>query len=99
MNKQKSQIFYRVLKVVSKIPKGSVSTYKEVARAVGISPRAVGAILRKNHTKVPCHRVVMSNGNLGGYNKGIEEKVKKLKEEGVIVKKCNYGYKINFNKL
>lgn len=76
----------RVLEVVSRIFKGSVMTYKEVAARAG-SPkaaRAVGNILNKNYDKnIPCHRVVCANGALGGYNKGAEQKRKLLKSEGV----------------
>ena len=55
-----------VYKIVSKIPKGKVKTYGEIAKLVGTSPRAVGQILHKNKNpkKVPCHRVVFVNGSL-----------------------------------
>lgn len=74
----------KVLKVVSKIPKGKTLTYKQVAqKAWGPRAwRAVGNILNKNYDpKVPCHRVIKSDGTLGGYNKGTKEKLKKLKKE------------------
>lgn len=74
--------------VVAKIPKGKVLTYKEVAILVG-SPksfRAVGNVLHKNHNpNIPCHRVVRSDGKVGGYNKGSLEKIKRLRREGVII--------------
>ena len=76
----------KVLKIVSKIPKGQVMTYGEVAGKAGNSKasRAVGAIMKQNYNpKVPCHRVVASHGKLGGYNRGVENKVKILREEGV----------------
>lgn len=79
----------RVYKVVSKIPKGKTMTYKEVADKAG-SPnayRAVGSILSKNTDpkKVPCHRVVRSDGGMGGYAfGGVEKKRKILKKEGVV---------------
>lgn len=60
-----------VLDVVRDIPKGKTLTYKEVARRAG-SPgaaRAVGMIMSKNTDKsVKCHRVVRSDGKIGGYN-------------------------------
>ena len=78
----------RVLSIVKEIPKGKVMSYKEVAAKAG-SPnasRAVGNIMKGNHDKsVPCHRVICSNGDIGGYNGGVEKKVKLLKEEGYIV--------------
>lgn len=48
--------------------------------------RAVGNILNKNRNpKIPCHRVIKSDGKVGGYNQGSAKKVKLLKKEGVIV--------------
>jgi len=47
--------------------------------------RAVGNILNKNYDKsIPCHRVVRSDGKIGGYNRGRENKIRLLKKEGVI---------------
>ena len=80
----------KVLKVVKKVPRGKVLTYKEVARRAGSSGayRAVGNILNENHdSKIPCHRVVRSDGEAGGYNKGRAKKVVLLKREGVIIYK------------
>jgi methylated-DNA-[protein]-cysteine S-methyltransferase len=78
----------KVLEIVSKIPKGKVLTYKEVAKKAG-SPkasRAVGNILSKNYDpKIYCHRVIKSNGMSGGYNRGIKNKVAILKKEGALV--------------
>ena len=75
----------KVYIVVAKIPNGETLTYKEVARLVG-SPRAyraVGNILAKNYDpKIPCHRVVRSDGDAGGYNRGRGEKKALLKKEG-----------------
>lgn len=75
-----------VLKIVSKIPKGKVLTYKGVAEKAG-SPRgwrAVARTLSQNYDpKIPCHRVVRSDGGLGGYNRGAKNKAKLLKEERV----------------
>lgn len=77
-----------VLKVVSAIPRGSTLTYKEVATRAG-SPRAcraVGNIISKNYNpRIPCHRVIYSNGNLGGYNRGSAMKLLLLKQEGVML--------------
>ena len=74
----------KVFDVVKSIPKGFVLTYKEVAKKAG-SPkafRAVGNILNTNYDpKIPCHRVIRSDGKTGGYNRGAKLKVKKLKEE------------------
>lgn len=78
----------KVLKIVSKIPKGSVLTYGQVAEKAG-SPgaaRAVGSIMKANfNTKIPCHRVIRSDGKAGEYNRGgSKEKTRKLRQEGAI---------------
>ena len=77
----------KVYEVVKKIPKGKVLTYKEVAKMAGNikASRAVGNILHKNHSpKIPCHRVIRSDGKFGGYNKGLNMKIKILKQEGYL---------------
>lgn len=76
-----------VLKVVKRIPKGSVLTYGEVARRAGKpkAARAVGAILRANaDLSVPCHRVVRADG-IGGYNGLRGDKGRLLEKEGVVL--------------
>jgi len=79
----------RVYKIVKKIPKGKVLTYKAIAR-LARKPRAwraVGNILNKNRNpKIPCHRVIRSDGKIGGYNRGIKKKIALLKREGVKIK-------------
>ena len=80
------------------IPKGKVSTYGELARFVGIprGARAVGNALNINpfDPYIPCHRIVASNGGIGGFATGPIKKSKLLKKEGVIVEK---GKIKNFN--
>ena len=74
----------RVLAVVQSIPLGQTMSYKEVAQLAG-SPRAfraVGTIMRGNKDLgVPCHRVICSDGSLGGYNGGVDKKRKLLEME------------------
>jgi len=78
----------KVLEATSKIPKGQVRTYKQIAVAAG-SPRAyraVGTALRKNPfpIAIPCHRVIKSSGELGKYSgKASKRKEVLLKSEGV----------------
>ncbi len=71
--------------VVALIPKGKVLTYKEVAKKAGNEKacRAVGSILNKNYNpSIPCHRVIRSDGKMGGYNRGgVERKLEILKME------------------
>jgi O-6-methylguanine DNA methyltransferase len=78
----------KVKNIVAKIRRGKTLTYTEVARHAG-SPRAhraVGNILNKNYdSKIPCHRVVRSDGTLGGYNRGTKKKKEILRREGVII--------------
>jgi len=81
----------QVYDLCSQIPKGKVSTYKEIAQALGKSGfayRAVGMALNKNPfaPKVPCHRVVSTNGSLGGFAFGNKKKVALLLQEGVHIK-------------
>jgi O-6-methylguanine DNA methyltransferase len=74
----------KVFAEVKKIPRGKTLTYKEVARRAG-SPhayRAVGNILNSNYDpSIPCHRVIRSDGRLGGYNRGENVKSDLLKRE------------------
>ena len=73
------------------IPKGSVKTYKNVAIAIKCpkSARAVANACGKNPyaPKIPCHRVIRSDGSLGGYSGkgGIKTKKKLLKSEGILL--------------
>jgi len=88
----------KVLEKTKQIPKGKVTTYKLLAKACGNSRagRAVGNTLNKNicsylsnakkNNKIPCHRVVYSDGRIGGFSKGIKRKVVLLHEEGIKVK-------------
>jgi len=73
-----------VFRVVAKIPRGQTLSYKEVAERAG-SPRAyraVGNVLNKNYDpNIPCHRVIKSTGEAGGYNRGEEKKKEKLEKE------------------
>lgn len=72
--------------VVRKIPKGTVMSYKEVAAAAGkpAAARAVANVMANNYLEdVPCHRVIRSDGKLGGYNRGgVEKKRSILQAEG-----------------
>lgn len=77
----------RVLELTKKIPKGRVSTYSDIAAALGNpkASRAIGNALNKNPhpVTVPCHRVVRSGGCVGGYAFGTEKKIALLKSEGI----------------
>lgn len=86
MPKSDSSFADTVRAVVKQIPKGSVMTYKEVAIKAGNprASRAVANIMAKNYDlAVPCHRVIRTDGTLGGYNRGgIVTKKEILLKEG-----------------
>ena len=79
----------KVWAYLSKIPRGSVKTYSQVAKAIGkpLAVRAVANVIGKNPypRKIPCHRVIRSDGLLGGYSGkgGVKKKRFLLKKEGI----------------
>jgi len=79
----------KVWAACSRIPRGKVSAYSAIANAIGRpnAARAVGNALNKNPfaPRVPCHRVVRSDGRIGGFARGASAKKKLLEEEGVAV--------------
>jgi len=79
---------HEAIKLLKRIPKGKITTYKELARATGTRPRAIGAVMHSNElpVKFPCYKVVMSDGHVGGYGGGVKKKIKLLKKDGIIVK-------------
>ena len=77
----------KFFKIVSKIPRGNTMSYKKVAELTGRprAYRAVGNILNKNFDpKIPCHRVICSDGKPGGCNRGSKTKLRLLKKERAI---------------
>ena len=81
----------KVWKYLKKIPKGKVKTYKQVAIAINNpkSARAVANACAKNPyaPKIPCHRVIRSDGSVGGYSGrgGIKKKLRLLRSEKVAI--------------
>lgn len=76
----------RCYAILKRVPRGKVTTYKELARAMGTRGcRAVGNALHVNPywPKVPCHRVVTSSGDLGGFAQGRRRKMLLLTAEGI----------------
>lgn len=73
--------------LLSKIPPGKVSTYGDVAKALGHpkAARAIGRIIANNPNpiSIPCHRVVKSNGEIGGFAYGEQSKREILEKEGI----------------
>lgn len=82
-----SKFQQKVLRATSAIPRGKVSTYQCIAKQIGKpkAARAVGRALANNPFPliIPCHRVIRSDGSLGGYQGGLKMKRALLKKEGV----------------
>jgi methylated-DNA-[protein]-cysteine S-methyltransferase len=78
---------YKVYKILLDVPKGKITTYGDLGKAVGLKngQRIIGKIMNKNPypALVPCHRVVMSTGKIGGYSYGENVKTKMLSDEGI----------------
>lgn len=79
----------KVWAMTARVPQGRLTTYGEIARALGCKgARAVGNALNKNPyaPQVPCHRVVGSKGDLTGFAGGLALKRKMLADEGIVLK-------------
>ncbi|MFC1646095.1 methylated-DNA--[protein]-cysteine S-methyltransferase [Candidatus Omnitrophota bacterium] len=80
----------KVFRAVSSIPMGEVRSYKWVAKKIGKpnAVRAVGTALKNNPFApiVPCHRVIKSDGSLGGYSRGLKKKKELIRLEKKVVK-------------
>ena len=80
----------KVYKKLLEVPKGKITTYGELAKAVGLKngQRAIGRIMNKNPYPVivPCHRVVKSDASVGGYAHGEKVKANMLTREGIKIK-------------
>ncbi|MFO7677565.1 MAG: MGMT family protein [Thermoplasmatota archaeon] len=76
--------------LVRQIPPARVSSYGAVAEALGNKKyaRAVGAFMNKNPDAdtMPCYKIVCSDGRIGGFGLGIEDKIRRLKEDNISVK-------------
>ena len=89
MNLKATKFQLKVWAYLKKIPRGSVKTYAQVAKGIGkpLAVRAVANAIGKNPCapKIPCHRVIRSDGSLGGYSckGGIKTKKLLLKREGI----------------
>jgi methylated-DNA-[protein]-cysteine S-methyltransferase len=89
----------KVYKKLLKVPKGKVTTYKDLAESVGLKngQRVIGRIMNQNQYPgiIPCHRVVTSDGGIGGYSYGQDVKTSLLSKEGIKIKN---GKVLNFEK-
>ena len=90
MPKKPNNFTTRVQEIVKKIPPGQTLSYKEVATAAGNSgaARAVANLMAKNFDhEIPCHRVILSNGELGEYNRGGTKEKKRMLDREKITQK------------
>ncbi len=88
MKSQKESFNERCYALLRKVPRGKVTTYKDLAEAMKTKAyRAVGNAMNKNPyaPQVPCHRVIKSNGEVGGFAFGTEKKTRMLKSEGIVI--------------
>lgn len=81
----------KVLDLVKKIPRGKVTTYKELGNQLHTKAyRAIGQALKNNPTPItiPCHRVIKSDGTVGGYcgKLNSKRKIDLLRQEGMIIR-------------
>jgi len=85
-----SQFANKIYQITSKIKAGQVATYGQIAQAIKkpTAARAVGRALHNNPfaPQVPCHRVIKSDGRLGGFAGGNKKKLSLLRQEGIIIK-------------
>ena len=86
--------------LVRQIPVGRVSTYGAVAKALGNKgyARVVGKYMNKNPDAetMPCFKIVKSDGSLGGFGLGIDDKIRRLNKDGIMVKN---GRIVDFQKV
>ena len=77
----------KVYKKLMQVPEGKITTYGDLAKAVGLKngQRAIGRIMNKNPYPaiIPCHRVIKSDGKIGGYAFGEDIKKNMLSKEGI----------------
>mgnify|MGYP001569396838 CR=1 FL=1 len=98
MKNMKKNFNERCYTVLKRVPRGKVTTYKEISKFLHSKAyRAVGNAMNKNPyaPKVPCHRVINSDGTIGGFASGTRNKAKMLRKEGIEI---NNG-KINLKKF
>lgn len=80
----------RVLESLLDIPKGKVTTYKNLALKFGTHPRAIAQFMKSNKQpgRFPCYKVVAADGKLSGYNteRWVMEKIEKLRADGITIR-------------
>jgi len=97
--KDKKSFAEKVYDLMHQIPFGKVTTYGLIAKKLHTKAyRAVGNACHKNPyaPTVPCHRVVKSDGAIGGFSSGVKKKIKLLEKEGIEIKNNKI---LNFKKI
>ncbi|MDH7517393.1 MAG: endonuclease V [Candidatus Thermoplasmatota archaeon] len=93
-------LFEYTYNLVRQIPKGKLSTYGAVAQALGDihASRAVGHMMNQNPDPddMPCYKIIHSDGRLGGFGRGIKDKIKRLKQDNILVED---GKIVDFNSV
>jgi len=93
-------LFEYTYELVRQIPEGRISSYGALARALGdiIASRAVGRMMNQNPDpdNMPCYKIVHSDGSIGGFGRGIDDKIRRLKEDNIFVKN---GKIVDFEKV
>jgi|TARA_B100001971_G_C17905159_1_gene390001 methylated-DNA-[protein]-cysteine S-methyltransferase len=109
--KLKQSFNQKCYQILNKVPKGKLTTYRAIAHKLNTKAyQAVGNAMNKNpwpfHNenltntpKTPCHRVINSNGELGGFASGPKNKIKLLKQEGITIKNNRIDLKKYEHKL
>lgn len=93
-------LFEYTYDLVRQIPEGKISSYGAIAEALGdkIASRSVGRMMNQNPNAdtMPCFRIVYSDGKLGGFGLGVDDKIRRLNEDNILVDK---GKIVDFNNL
>jgi len=76
-----------ILVFLQSIPQHKITTYKHIAQKFATHPRAIARILASNTQQdiYPCYKVICSDGTLGGYNLGIQEKIRRLQADNIAI--------------
>lgn len=93
-------LFEYTYDLVRQIPPGRVSTYGAVANALGdrVAARAVGRMMNQNPDAddMPCYKIVHSDGRLGGFGLGIDDKIRRLRQDSIEI---HHGKIVNFDRV
>lgn len=91
----------RVYSLLKQVPKGKVTTYKELAKSTGLHPRTIGLFMKNNRdpVNIPCYKVIHSDGSIGGYSGrgGTETKKKLLKKDGIRIENNKINLRVCFH--